>query len=59
MTTLCDFDHDLIAKAYAKVPQPICPDEARHAEDMLRIAQHIGPSLLEVFGEALRPEGVK
>ena len=44
------------AQAYAKVPQPICPDEARHAEDMARIAQQVSPAWLQVFGEALRPE---
>lgn len=56
MTTLCDFDRAEIEQAYAKVPQPICPDEARHAEDMARIAQQMNPAWLQVFGEALRPE---
>lgn len=59
MSILCDFDPAAVAREYAKVPKPICPDEAQHAEDMARIAQQVGPSWLEVFGEALRPDGVR
>lgn len=38
MTVLCEFDREAVKKAYADIPQPICPDEAQHAEDMARIS---------------------